>query len=176
MINKLEMVESLLYVSDVYVWLKGTDSKYIYCSPKWKKVFFNKNEDFDIKGKTDIELLNEYRKIINPIHDYGELCLSTDEHSNNLKTKCRYIEGGFIGNRLFILDVIKTPMIDDDIVIGNVGVAIDRSNQVTQVISELEIARKLNLLEQLTPGDYNSSPFVYWIKYSHDFKLRDLIK
>ena len=175
MINNLKLLESLLYISEVYVWLKGLDSKYVYCSPKWKKIFFNKDEDFNIEGKTDIELLNDYRKKTNPIHDYGDLCLSTDDHSNKLKMKCRYIEGGFIGNRLFILDVIKTPMIVDDKVMGNIGFAIDRSNQVTQILSEIELARKLNLLQQLTPTDYNSSPFVYWIKTSQDFRLRDLI-
>ena len=101
------------------------------------------------------------------------MCLSTDVHSNNLKEKCRYLEGGFIGNQLFVLDVTKTPMLNDDNeVIGNIGFAVDRSNQVTQVIAEIETARKLNLLEQMTPQDYSDSPFVYWMKYSNDYKLR----
>ena len=173
--KEADLIESIIYLSGSFIWLKGVDSKYIYCDKKWKRVFFAKDEEFDIVGRTDIDLLNEYRKNVNPVHDYGELCLSTDVHSNERKEKCRYLEGGFIGNQLFILDVTKTPMLDDDDnVIGNIGFAVDRSNQVTQVISEIETAKKLDLIQQLTPSDYNSSPFVYWMKYSNDFKLRDV--
>lgn len=171
--EKLKLLESILFLAGGFIWLKDTEGKYKYCDRKWKKVFFNKDEDFDITGYTDIGLLNEYREKVNPIHDYGELCLSTDYHSNNLKQQCRYIEGGFIGNQLFILDVTKTPVLNDNNeVIGNVGFAVDRSNQVTQIISEIETARKLGLLEQLTLTTYEESPFVYWMKFSNDYKLR----
>lgn len=170
--NKLELLESMLYLAGGFIWLKDSDFRYIYCDGTWKTVFFGKNKEFDIKGHTDIELLKEFRRTYNKQHDYGDLCLSTDYHSTEQGMKCRYIEGGFIGNKMFILDVIKTPIIENNINKGNVGLAIDRSNQVTQIVSEIETARRLNLLEQLTKSDYSQSPFVYWIKQIDDYKLK----
>ena len=171
--EKESLIESLLYMSKSFIWLKSINSKYIYCDRRWKNVFFGLNEDDDVVGKTDVELLNYYRENINPIHDYGELCMSSDAHCNEQGTQCRYIEGGFMGNKLFILDVIKTPVYNDhNEITGNVGFAIDRSNQLTQVINEVESARKLNILEQLTVNGYEGSPFVYWIKPTNDYKLR----
>ncbi len=173
MSDKESLIESLLYTSGAFIWLKLVNSKYIYCDRRWKGVFFGLPEDFEMVGHTDIELLHEFRKNVNPIHDYGELCIGSDAHCNEQGIQCRYIEGGFIGNRLFILDVVKTPVYNDHgLITGNVGFAMDRSNQLTQVINEIENARKLDILEQLTPVGYEGSPFVYWIKPQNDFKLR----
>lgn len=170
--DKLDLIESILYLAGGFVWLKDVEFKYVYCDNKWKKVFFNKPSEFNIEGHTDINLLNEFRNKYNKTHDYGELCLSTDYHSAQQKQKCRYIEGGFIGRRLFVLDVIKTPIIENNIIKGNIGLAIDRSDQITQIISEIETAKRLNLLEQLTETNYSQSPFVYWLKNSNDYKLK----
>jgi hypothetical protein len=77
-----------------------------------------------VAGKSDIDILNEFRERTKQRHTYGDLCFSTDMHSTEQAiihyetggkkgaTSCRYIEGGFIGEKPFVLEVVKTPLFD----------------------------------------------------------------
>jgi len=77
-----------------------------------------------VSGKSDIDLLNDFRERTNQRHTFGDLCLSTDTHATNQaiifyktggksgSTSCRYLECGFIGDNEVVLEVTKTPLFD----------------------------------------------------------------
>lgn len=75
-----------------------------------------------VSGKSDIDILNEFRERTRLKHTCGDLCISTDIHAteqailhyetNGEKgaTSCRYIECGYVGEKPLILEVVKTPL------------------------------------------------------------------
>lgn len=77
-----------------------------------------------VSGKSDIDLLNDFRERTKSRHTFGDLCLSTDKHSTEQailyhKTcgqagamSCNYLECGFIGEKEVVLEVTKTPLFD----------------------------------------------------------------
>jgi len=97
-------------------------------------------------------------------HDFGDLCISTDIHSREKGYICKYIEGGVIDNELFILEVVKNPLFENGEYVGNIGFALNRSNEFDQVKREIDYYDMINKIEILSESDYNGSPFAYYIK------------
>ena len=126
------IIENMIEVSGGHIWRKDKDKRYLYCDNGWKELFFDLDSSFNIIGKTDKELLEEFRKD-GKTHTYGDICSGTDDDCIQRNKKCHYIEMGYIGKQLFILDVIKTPTDDG----GTVGFAKDISSEVNRTIKEL---------------------------------------
>ena len=53
------VLNSTVDLIDGYMWNKDSEGRYLYCTPKWKSLFFGLSELVDIVGKTDIELLDD---------------------------------------------------------------------------------------------------------------------
>ena len=78
-----------------------------------------------VKGKTDLDLVNEYREKTKKQHTFGDLCVSTDFHATEQAIihyhskgerglrECRYFEAGYIDGQAVLLDVVKTPIFED---------------------------------------------------------------
>lgn len=121
--NLYNVLTNIIYAADGYIWAKKQDGRYIYCDPKFCEEFFKVKPDgpfCNIEGKTDLELINEYRNQ-GHVHTFGELCVSTDQICLERLDKCHFIEIGKIDNETFALDVVKTPLIISDNVAGVVG-------------------------------------------------------
>jgi hypothetical protein len=79
-----------------------------------------------VRGKTDVDLVSEYREKTGKQHTFGDLCISTDFHATEQaiihyhskgergKLECRYFEAGYIDGRAVLLDVIKTPVFKEN--------------------------------------------------------------
>ena len=116
-----------------FIWVKKYECHknihtYLYANKKFCDLFFGlthlspEDQQRRIKGSTDIELLNDYRKRIGP-HSYGELCVSTDEHTKDVGIEqirqgkkpfaCTYYEKGVINGVPLIIEVQKIPLFDE---------------------------------------------------------------
>ena len=159
-------MELTIDLIDGYMWHKDSNGKYIYCTPNWKTIFFGLDTNIDIVGKDDIELLNDFRLRTNKEHTYGNICLGTDEHCKQQKCTCYYIEIGYIDNKIFILEVTKTPYFDEyGNYTGIVGIAKDRSNDKYLIEVLLEQYLEQNLCENLNLKNMDKERITaYWIK------------
>ena len=163
-LRKTQILEAILESSGGFLWYKDNQNRYLFCDNKFAKRFHQLNTGADSYLKNDVELITNCRDKGHR-HDFGELCLGTDEHSQKMQVQSRYIEGGIIDDKLVVLEVIKTPLFDkNDEYAGNVGFAWDRSEEIELLKKDLDILKKKGRLEVLSKKEYPDSPFVYHIK------------
>lgn len=77
-----------------------------------------------VRGKTDMDMVNDYREKTGKQHTFGDLCVSTDFHATEQAVihyhsqgarglkECRYFEAGYIDGKAILLDVVKTPIFE----------------------------------------------------------------
>lgn len=138
-----ELLQDMIFNAGGYLWRKDIDGRYEYCDPSWCKVFFKLPHGCDIIGSTDKELLSDFAST-GKIHTYGDVCVGTDQHCIQEGKKSHYIEMGWIEDELFVIDVIKTPIFENNIITGTVGFARDISADPTWVCDEVYNALKSN--------------------------------
>lgn len=161
--NKNELLEVITESSGGYIWYKDWDHYYKFCDNSFKDNFFKLPRGYEVVGKNDIDLIQESGN--RKDNDLGRLSQSTDDHAKSKGYQCRYIEGGYIQGELFILEVNKTPVFDEDgEYIGNVGVAWNKSTEYDTVTRDIEFHRMDGLLEVLSDYEYyEGTPFVYYL-------------
>lgn len=168
-----QAVELTVSLIDGYMWHKDAQGKYLYCTPEWKRLFFDLDPHIDVSGNNDIELLNDYRIRTNNEHTYGNICVGTDEHCKQQGHTCYYIEIGYINNKIFILEVTKTPHYDiNGNYIGIVGIAKDRSQEENLITFNISEYIKKGICVNLNPDNmFNEHVTAYWIKNKEASKL-----
>ena len=79
-----------------------------------------------VMGRSDVDLVSDFREKTGKKHTFSDLCYCTDIHaveqaiiyynSNGERgmPSCRYLEAGFIGENPVLLDVVKTPLFEKD--------------------------------------------------------------
>jgi len=163
--TRLRILDSISSVMDGYIWFKDNNGIYKYASPRWLSVFFGLPENYKIEGKNDIDLLNQYRERTGNEHTFGEMCVGTDAHCMTENKTCRYIEIGFIAKKLFILDVVKTPVKDKTgNLIGTVGFARDRTKSKDVIQEELKTYVRNNWVEDLDTTSFAKDVVAYYIQ------------
>lgn len=150
------IIKAMVSAAGGYVWYKDKKGRYLYCDPTWCDFFFGMKENCDVIGMEDIELLDGFREKFKIRHSFGALCMNTDFHSRDQGKQCRYIECGYIGDRLIVLDVLKTPLFEDGAYVGNVGFAWERASECEYIFKDIEKYLKTGKAERLSDG-------VYWI-------------
>lgn len=165
--KKNRILEAVITSAGSYLWLKDNKHKYSFCDKSFQEDFFSVQETNEVIGKDDIELLNTFReRLPEKRHDFGQICVSSDEHTKQIGIQCKYIEGGYIGEKLVVLEVIKTPLYDKfGSYVGNVGAAWNRSEDFKSIVRDKEELMSTGRLEILTEFDYPDTPFVWWIKH-----------
>ena len=151
-VRKNELLEALIYAAGGYIWLKGPDGRYKWCDHKFCEDFFGMvSPHCDVRGRNDIELIECFRQRTGRAHSFGELCMSTDTHCLDAGKQSRYIEIGYIGDSIFALDVVKTPMYVGSELRGTVGFAQNRSDDCCCLHRQLTNWMKQGRAIQLAP-------------------------
>ena len=134
-LKERELLEVMAHTISGCVWIKAYDyisesHTYEFANLTLCKSFFcfadscllNCTEH--VKGKSDIELINEFMERFQKSHTFSDVCEITDEHTveqairyhhTNGKSgakNCRYLESGFIGDKAVLFDVTKTPLFE----------------------------------------------------------------
>jgi hypothetical protein len=178
------MLEMMTHHMGGMVWIKRWDpwqEEYLYefANRPHCETFFNFPVDClqdcndHVQGRSDIDLLNDFRERTGLRHSYGDMCFSTDKHATEMAilhhitngesgaTSCHYLECGYVGDKELVLEVTKTPLFDSNFKLWethtySVGNAVDVSRVCT---SRLEFARQCverGEGERLQPG-------VFWL-------------
>lgn len=174
------LLEDLACEIDGLVWIKKwipEEAKHVYefANRKHGDLFFRFERCENCKdcgrcfmGKTDLELLDDFRKRTGIRHTYGELCGSTDIHSmmkgiediqkGRPVIPRKYIEFGIVGDQQLILEVSKRPKFDENNnYVRNIGNALDQSQDKT-IFQRVEILMENGLAEKLGEGVYYIKP------------------
>lgn len=169
--KKNDLLRAILYASHGYLWYKDKDYIYKFCDDRFKKDFFALEPSFNTTGWKDIDLITKYQKESGNNHEFDKLCDITDEHTKKISYQCRYIQGGLINNKLFVLEILKTPLFDkNNEYVGSVGFAWDRSNEIDMLIVDIQKLKSKNRIEVLSDKEYPENPFIYYIKSNKKHK------
>lgn len=171
-LRQCELITSTMQMVQGFMWNKDENGRYRFCTPSFKRVFFGLPEDTDITGRTDIELINEFRESTGKVHTFGDICVGTDGHCIEQGISCYYVEFGYIGDNLFVLDVTKTPQYNKQgECIGIVGIARDRTKDATMLDMQLSTykdeGKAVNLNSERMFIDRVAA---YWIKDEVDHR------
>lgn len=158
---KSKLIEAIIDAAGGYVWYKDKDSKYIFCDKLFRRDFYQTEES--LVGKTDIELVKNFCSR-GRSHDFGLLCVGTDEHSKEIGVQSKYIEGGKIEGKWFILEVLKTPIFRSGEYVGNIGFAWNKSCDLDILENDLKSLEDSGRLVLLSEKGFPHSPFVYWVQ------------
>lgn len=111
--RKNKILEGIITAAAGYVWLKDFEGRYIFCDHVFCQDFFGLgSNDCEVIGFSDCDLIEAYR-VHSGRHDFGDMCVETDSITRDYGVPCHFIEFGVVGDGLFVLDVIKTPLFDD---------------------------------------------------------------
>lgn len=172
--KKNRILEVIIYATGGYLWFKDHDGKYVFCDRKFREEFFGLKPGVDNAGYDDVQLIDAFKKKYRSTHEYGQLCISTDVHSMQQKMQCKYIEGGYIGNNLFVIEVVKTPHFDCvGRYLGNIGVAWDRSGDINKLKDDIAKLKEQGRCLSLSHNELPHTPFVYWILPATDYEKKN---
>lgn len=157
------LITEMAHAAGGLICRKDKDGKYLFVNEYQCKMFLKMDPlcNASAYGKTDKELIDEYRNRTGNIHTYGDICMSTDEHCKTIGGKCLYLEFGKIDDRDVILKMVKTPIYtpdgkDDGVVVFGWDITFLCENLPTVLSNGI----KNNTIEKLEKG-------VYWIKEKH---------
>jgi hypothetical protein len=176
-----ELLELMAHSMGGMVWIKKWDliqetHVYEFANFMLCERFFCFNQECltdcttHVKGRTDLDLVSEFRERTRKQHTFGDLCFSTDIHATEQAINyhssggtrgalsCRYLEAGFIDGHAVLLDVTKTPLFEKDMRpcwnshTYSVGNAMDASNCCDSVMKRgLQLIDK-NQAKRLSAG------------------------
>jgi hypothetical protein len=123
-----------------YVWRKDTEGNYVWCDPAFCRDFFA-IQDWDcahqIEGVPAMDLFARYEAATGHTNHFYKTCPMTDAHCLQKARRCRYVEIAYLGQKLKVFDIIKTPLLRDG-ENGIVGFAVDRTAHHESVFEFLQ--------------------------------------
>ena len=168
--SKIRLVEGMIQNSASFVWQKDHCGRYEFCDPEFAELFFGLKRDKESAvGFTDLELVHQFREQSGVIHQFGDMCVSSDEYTRTLGTTCRFVEYGYIGENFVMLDVTKTPLYDQGRYVGTVGTARRLEEDVNIILTNVQQWVKANRYIKLCQG-------AYYIKDPQQRTISDFMK
>jgi len=112
------------------VWAKDIENKFIFVNKAICEKILNENNPANVIGKDDMYFAEKIRQI-GFRHDFGEMCLKSDEETKKNRKTVSLIEEGYAIGNYVVLDVKKSPLYDkNDNFIGTVGSARDITKEI----------------------------------------------
>lgn len=144
------------------MWEKDLESRYTFLNTRHCNDFFkiSLTEVKDIIGKTDSEIIAEFVHRTGKTHTFGNICTGTDAYTLDKNKKCRFWEIGYIGGKVFILDVTKAPKVENGKVVGTIGWAINNTQKECEVNSLLEVFIKSGEAMRLNPDSEDTASYL----------------
>jgi PAS domain-containing protein len=110
------------------VWLKGVDGKYIYANQAIRDGLLFDNSPI---GKDDAYLSqNAKRRFGEENHTFGEVCGNSDKVVIETLQSGRFLEDGKVKGKMMYLEVHKSPVFIDGVLIGVCGTGRDMTEYV----------------------------------------------
>ena len=138
--RKRHLLEDMTNASDVLMWRKDEDGRYIYANKRMCTSFLGLSPDctYDVEGMTDEDLLDIFQLRTGKTHTFKDTCSLTDYVVREQKAHCRFLEFGSIGDVPILLYVNKTPIYENGEFLGTVGMALDSSSRAAEIKEKME--------------------------------------
>lgn len=169
LITRLErhnhILKETLKAAGGYIWRKDAENKYVWCDPSFCKNFFALSDvdcTYEIEGTPEHVLFDHFESKTGMKNHFEKVCRITDQHCLKQREKSRYIEIGYVGDCLTVLDVTKTPLLRmSDDKGGIVGFAIDRTEHAEAIKQMIRAGAKDGYITRVakSPGAK-----AYWIQ------------
>lgn len=143
LVEKDTLATQLLTYSNRYIWKKDMYGRYTFCDRKFCEDYFGLLTPDGPKcnqsvGFTEKELIRNYINNNDKVHGFISKGVDTDKLTMENNRVMRFIEMGIIDDKLFILDILKSPELDDDgNVIGVISSATNRTNEGINAANEI---------------------------------------
>jgi len=127
------------------MWEKDLNHRYTFLNTRHCNDFYHISlaDVRDMIGKTDAELIPDFIKRTGLENTFGTMCVTTDQYTLDKNEPCRFWELGYIGGKIFILDVTKQPLYSKEhVLIGTRSWAINNSAKECEVKALLELFLK----------------------------------
>jgi len=127
--------------SGLLMWEKDTNLRYTFLNARHCNDFFYISLS-DVKtmiGKTDEELINDFKTRTGLNNSFAEICVLTDKHTIEAGEPCRFWEMGYVGGKIMILDVTKAPIFKKGKLVGTRSWALNQSSKECEVKALLEL-------------------------------------
>ncbi len=102
------------------IWAKDMDNRYTFANQALCDIILKCNTPTEVIGHTDIEFA-EKERAGGQQHTFGEICIDSDQVTQETRKPCRFFEDGLVRGRYIALDVHKAPLWDGSTMIGTVG-------------------------------------------------------
>jgi len=155
--EQYELLDAVMENVDIMMWAKRDDGRYLTGTNDFVKSFAKMNSKEEFIGKTDLDIVNIYRKK-GGVNEFGEICMDTDKFTIEKGKTCRFIETAKIDHKNIWYDVRKTPIEINGTIIGTVGTAQDVSETIPEIKSFIKSMIKKGKCEILEKNH------VWWIK------------
>jgi len=145
------------------MWEKDLEFRYTFLNDRHCNDFFKLSlaDVRSVIGKTDSEAIVDFKKRTGLAHTFGDACIGTDAYTLEHNKKCRFWEIGYIGDKIFILDITKMPLIKNSKIVGTTGWALNQSVKECEINSLLEVFIGTGEAVRLNP--YSDSTASYLI-------------
>ncbi len=127
------------------MWEKDLNFRYTFANDRHCNDFYGISlvDVRTIIGKTDPEVALDFQNRTGIQHTLGDLCVSTDQYTIEHKRSCRFWEMGYIGDKIFIMDVTKQPIRTvNNKIVGTRSWALNQSNKECEVNALLKLFLK----------------------------------
>ncbi len=134
-------------------WKKDKNHRYISANDSHCNIFYNMSfqEVKSIVGKTDLELIQEFRKKHGE-HTFGGICVSSDNYTQKRGRTTRFFELGYCLEKPLLLDVVKKPIFENNIFKGTIGYATNVSDRESDAFVLIEALLKKGYAKRLDDG------------------------
>ncbi|MGC8864590.1 MAG: ATP-binding protein [Bacteroidales bacterium] len=127
-----ELFRSIVDDMEDMLWAKDTDKRFIFVNRAICEKLLNARDIEEPLGKTDL-YFEERERISHPenpkYHTFGEVCQDSDQVVLDTRRPGRFDEFGNVKGKFLFLDVIKTPLFDEN---GNMIAVVGSARDVTQ--------------------------------------------
>lgn len=145
------------------MWEKDLNYRYTFLNTRHCNDFFQISlaNVRSLLGKTDLEIIKEFKERTGLTNTFGEMCLATDIYTLEHNASCRFWELGYIGNNIFIFDVTKQPLLKNGEVIGTKSWAFNKSANECEIKTLLELFLKTG--EAIRLNKYKSNKIASYL-------------
>lgn len=133
---KSSILQSIVNDLDYLVWAKDLEGKYIMANRVFRERFCYGMKWSDIKGKTDYELIAEFKdKVGYSNHTLGEAFNDSDKIIYDTEEAKEYLEQGKINGEMVKLVINKSPVYDFT---GTMFAVSGTARDITQLCNDVE--------------------------------------
>lgn len=152
----IDVLDSTANAAGGMLWRKDENGLYLYANRYHCRHFFGLPAECTdmVRGKSDMDLINNYIERTGEWHTFPDTCELTDAHVREVGHRSAYVEVGRIGPSEKLLKIIKTPLFEGDRFVGSVGFALDMTFDCAGVFASIDAGIEKGVVQALSDSAF----------------------